>query len=106
MHAVIDPVNQFTVRVLQETMLAAMPWSWLRRAETLDGARPRPDDFNGKATADQLVERDARLAAQAEQCRVHAQFLTDNPDTMAQTIAADVAALMAEPEAAHVRMAA
>ena len=90
---VLDP---FARRLLQEAMTAAMPWHWYRRAEQLDDARPRPDEFHGQATRAQLSARWRSLTDAAEGCRRHARFLTEHPDAMAELIAADVATLMSE----------
>ena len=95
---VADPLSQFGIRMIQEAMTAAVPHTWHRRAQTLEDARPRPDDFNGRATAEELAERDRRLADQAEGCRQKARFLTAYPDVLAEVIAADVEALMSGAE--------
>lgn len=87
-------LDRFAVRMLQECMAAALPATWFRRAATLEAARPRPGEFHGRATAADLAERDRRLAAQAEACRRHAEFLRTYPDALADVIAADVAAVM------------
>lgn len=92
--ALSDPVSLHLAGVLREAMLAGLPCSWSRRAETLDAARPRPGDFNGRATVEELAERDQRLAEQAEACRSKARFLQEYPDVMAEIIAADVETLM------------
>ncbi len=67
-----EPVRR---RVVQDALSAALACTWRRRAATLEWARPRPGEFAGRATADELAERDRRLAAQATACRHHAELL-------------------------------
>lgn len=78
-----EPVAQdlarFGVRMIEDAMSAAAPHVWLRRAEQLEDARPRPGDFQGRATAADLAERDQRLAGSAEVCRLKADVLRRYP---------------------------
>lgn len=59
----------FRLRVLQDAYVEASVAYWSDRAEQLEDARPRRGDFHGHATAAELQERDARLAADAQACR-------------------------------------
>jgi hypothetical protein len=58
----------------------ATPATWERRAELWDWATPRPDDFNGRATAVDLADRTRRCQARAAACRRHAALLRSHPD--------------------------
>lgn len=48
---------------------------WLRRAAQLETARPRRDDFTGRATLTDIVDRHRRLTEAAEACRARATGL-------------------------------
>ena len=99
---VVDPrvatleaaVTRFAERVLQDMLTAALPRHWQARAEALEAARPRPEDFHGRATPEALAERWERLTEAAAACREHADLLTRYPDPIAAVVAADVTALM------------
>lgn len=73
------PVTVDLDRILQRLLLdaftEAMAIRWERRARTFEAARPQPTDYNGHATADELAERDRRLAETAEACRSRAAAL-------------------------------
>ncbi len=60
--ALADYIEHFRKRVLQDPLAEATAAYWRRRAATFQWARPKPGDFTGLATADELAERDARLA--------------------------------------------
>lgn len=84
-------VANFGVRFIEEAIADALPFVWERRAAQLEQARPRPGDFTGAATAEDLAERDRRLAEQAQECRNHADVLRRYP----APIGADLADLVA-----------
>ncbi len=88
-----DALSQVAVRMLQETMAAALPYTWDRRAATLEACRPSPSDSRA-GSAD--VERDARLAEQAEACRNHARFLRAYPSDIFEMFSDDVLTMMGE----------
>jgi len=71
-----------------------MPWHWMRRAEDLENARPRPGDYRGHATREDLAERYARLTEQAAACKLHARFLREYPTPIGQDVAALVVAII------------
>lgn len=80
-----DYLERITLRQLQDVLAGATRDYWLRRAEILEDARPRPDDWPGRPPASwaEAMERadrrqalDDRLALMAEQCRVHAGLFT------------------------------
>lgn len=58
----MSTVDHYRRRFLEDMLCSASEVQMLRRAEVFDWASPRPDDFNGRATA-------ADLAARAERCR-------------------------------------
>ncbi|WP_405070423.1 hypothetical protein OG558_12770 [Kribbella sp. NBC_01510] len=68
-------LDNFTRRVIQDAAAEATATYWVHRAAQLDQARPRPGDYTGQATEQQLAERERLLAAQAEACRRHADLL-------------------------------
>ena len=67
--------EQLQLRAIQDVLQMASAATWERRAEASEFARPRPGDFNGGATEQELALRDARLAREAEACRNHARLL-------------------------------
>jgi len=47
----------------------------LRRADMFEWAKPKADDFRGRATAEELARADERCREVAEACRAHAAML-------------------------------
>lgn len=68
----VDRIDAFQRRVLQDALAEATAIYWRRRADTFEWARPRPGDYFGQATREQLAESDARCAAMARACRTRA----------------------------------
>ena len=62
-------------RLLQDAFTAAIPGQWERRARVFESCRPRPGDYTGAATRDELDALDHRNAVSAAQCRMHAAML-------------------------------
>lgn len=61
--------DHFRARVLQDCLTEATASYWRRRAVAFEAARPRPGDFNGRVTPDELAARDERCRLAAELCR-------------------------------------
>ena len=80
LEALAAQLGPFRRRVVEEMLATALPAFWARRAEQLEDARPRPTDFNGRASLAELAERDRRLAEQAAACREHAELLRMFPE--------------------------
>lgn len=70
-----DYLEQITLRMLGDALATATKAYWERRAAVLDDARPRPGEFHGKATREQLSARWSRLTEAARQCRIHAELM-------------------------------
>ena len=87
-------LSRYTARMLEDAITEAMPWHWIRRAEDLDNARPRPGEFHGQATRENLAERHARLTEQAAACREHAELLRRYPTPIGEDLAALVVAII------------
>lgn len=87
-------LSRFSVRLIEEAISDALPFVWERRAEQLEQARPRPGDFNGLATAEDLATRDQRLAEQAAAVREHAELLRRYPVPIGQDLAAVVESII------------
>ena len=77
-------------RLLQDAFTAAIPGQWERRARVFESCRPRPGDYTGAATRDELAVLDRRNALIAAQCRLHAAMLRGD-DLLDERHAADVA---------------
>lgn len=71
-----EHVEQFARRVIQDALVTADAWCWVRRAEALEAAMPQADDFTGRATPEALEARRERLEATATACRHHADLLS------------------------------
>ena len=52
--ALVEHVEHFGARVLQDALAEATANYWLRRAEVFDNAKPRPGEFHGEATSEDL----------------------------------------------------
>ena len=70
--AIIDHIDHFQRRVIQDALLDGSAAYWRRRAEAFEWARPRPGDFAGRATQAELAEIDRRCVTAAEACRARA----------------------------------
>lgn len=68
-----DHLAHFQRRVLVDSLLDAWSVYWERRARVLEEARPRPGEFHGGATREQLRDQWIRLTAMAQACRARAQ---------------------------------
>lgn len=75
---VIAHIDHFQRRVLQDALASAEGTYWRRRAETFDWARPRPADYRGRATSDDLRALDTRCRIRAEACRQRAAVALAN----------------------------
>jgi hypothetical protein len=71
----IDNDEQLRLRGAQHAILRASGWYWVMRAEMFDWARPRPGDFAGAATPEELVEADRRCSATRDTCLAKAALL-------------------------------
>jgi hypothetical protein len=67
-----EHVEHFAKRVVQDALADATARYWSTRAEQFDNAMPRPDDFTGNATPEQIEEQRMRLASTALACRQRA----------------------------------
>ena len=83
-------LEQAARRLIREAIAEALPTQWERRAGVLESCRPRPGDYFGAATPDDLDALDHRCAVSAAQCRLHAAALRGD-DVTSPEHAADVA---------------
>ena len=67
--------DHFRARVLADCIIDASAVGWLRRAAAFQWARPRSGDFNGKASQEEIRDRDLRCQAVAAACRHKAQLI-------------------------------
>ncbi len=65
-------------RAIQETLTLATAAYWERRAATFESCRPRPGDYVGSATRDDLERLEVRCADVATECRRHAALLRES----------------------------
>ena len=70
----IDPDRVFGDFML-DVFLDVSAAQWRARAEEYRAARPRPGDYTGQATVEDLREQWRRLASIAEACEARARFL-------------------------------
>jgi hypothetical protein len=73
LEAILEHVDHFAARVMREGIRDAEAAQWLRRAETLEAARPKAGDWHGRATREELRERYDRLTEEAQACRNRAR---------------------------------
>lgn len=75
--AVVTHIEHFQHRVIQDAIKDAHAGYWRHRARTFQWARPRPGDFVGLATPDELAARDAALVEIIDACmaRAHTSVL-------------------------------
>jgi len=71
-HHLGEYVEHFRTRVLQDALTEATREYWTRRAQTFEAAMPRPGDFTGRATPEDLTAQRERLASTAAACRQRA----------------------------------
>lgn len=71
---IVDFVEHFQRRVLVDALNEATAVYWRGRAKVFEDARPRPGEFFGRATRDEICQRDQRLAQLAANCRLRAEL--------------------------------
>lgn len=67
-------VEHFRQRVLQDALAEATATYWRRRAQTFLAAMPRPGDYTGQATPQEIEARRERIAAAARACAERAEL--------------------------------
>jgi len=72
--------DRMQLDVIRDTLHRAQAATWLRRADDWEWAAPRPDDYTGRATPEDLAERAHRCHAKAAACRAHA-IVVSHPAT-------------------------
>lgn len=73
-------LERMLIDFLGQALLEATAAYWRRRADELDRARPRPNDWPGGSTPQDRATRERRLAAAATACRNRAAVtLLDAP---------------------------
>lgn len=68
-------VDHFRRRVLADALQEATAAYWRHRADAFDAALPRPGDYAGMATPQQIEAQRDRIAASALACRQRAVFM-------------------------------
>lgn len=69
--------EQIQVRAFFDVMREANARYWERRADSFDWAAPRPDDFTGEATPEEIAARAKQCIEIASMCRFHAKLLRE-----------------------------
>jgi len=64
--------EHFTARVVQDAVNEALAATWQRRRDAFLAARPRPDDFPGRRTREELRARWIELTAIGDACTARA----------------------------------
>lgn len=70
-----EHVEHFRARVMADALQEATAAYWRRRARALTAALPRPDDYTGRATPEQIEERRQRVASAALACNQRAALM-------------------------------
>lgn len=68
-------LHHFRARVLQDALDQATVGYWLARAAALSASLPRPGDFMGRATSQELIAREARIRRELTAVRRHVWLL-------------------------------
>jgi hypothetical protein len=71
-------LDHFAARVLQDALTRATAQYWLHRAYQFQQAAPRPEEFHGNATVEELRQRWRECMALAQACLRHAELLRDS----------------------------
>lgn len=67
--------GSFLGRVLQDALQQASAEFWDRRAVAFEWAAPRPGEFHGNLTTEQLREKWLEMQGTAAACRAHANLI-------------------------------
>jgi hypothetical protein len=86
-------LENFQRRLLQDCLTEALAMTWLARSQAFRDAAPRPSDFHGAATQQELRDAGNRCKATARACHRHARLLFDG---MPEEISAEVWAVLEE----------
>lgn len=73
--ALVEHVDHFQRRALREAIRDAERGQNLRRAAEWEAAAPRPDDYTGRATPEQIAEATRRCHAVAAAYRARAEVV-------------------------------
>lgn len=68
-------LQHFQARVLQDALDQATIGHWLARAAALSASLPRPGDYAGRASAEELSAREARIRGELTAIRRHVWLL-------------------------------
>ena len=68
-------LEHFQMRVIQDAISSAHAEQLIRRAEQFEAARPKPGDFHGQATRDELSRRWRELTSIADALRAKAELV-------------------------------
>lgn len=70
---VVEQVGHFQERVVREALRDAESWQWLRKAAEWEAAAPKPGEYVGKATREDLSAAWQRCMDNARACRARAE---------------------------------
>lgn len=87
-------LDHFRARVLQDALSEATAEYWRRRARTLERALSRASDYRGRATPEEIAQRDEGLRAAIMACSLRAQLCEPGAEISAEVdeVLAEVAA--------------
>lgn len=66
-------LDHFAQRLIRDAFNEATAAYWLRRAEQFEAARPKPGDYFGQATREEVRAQYDRLTMTAHACRARAE---------------------------------
>lgn len=72
-HSLAETLDHFVLRLLTDTLNEQTSRYYLKRAEDFENAKPRPGEFHGNRTPEQLREQWRRLDEIARACRARAE---------------------------------
>ena len=69
-------IDHFRARILQDALTEATAQYWIHRAHQFQQAAPRPDDYGGHASDEQLTDALVRCLTTVAACRRHADLIS------------------------------
>ncbi|WP_183092961.1 hypothetical protein [Nocardioides stalactiti] len=72
--SLLDQVDRFVVRIIQDAINEGTAVYWRRRADQLEAAQSRPEDFTGLSSVEEIAAQDLRLSERARACRAAAEI--------------------------------
>jgi hypothetical protein len=81
-------IDHFRARILQDALTEATAQYWVHRAHQFQQAAPRPDDYRGNATPEQLTDAWVQCMTTVAACRRHGDLVSgEYPEPISDEVA-------------------